>query len=144
MFPGHVSATQKLGVEVVSCRTTTIPDTLYHQPVESFVQGPVVGAQETGKDPKHLAQVAATAVVQVLLQQQQQQQQRRRKATAAWKIELKDFRTRQEDWEDLIIEHLAKAEALGFTEEPTKHKGRDTTVGAEGFDASGVDPLKLR
>ena len=40
--------------------------------------------------------------------------------------------------------YLAKAEALGFAEELTSHEGRDITVGAEGFDASGVDPVRLR
>ena len=39
---------------------------------------------------------------------------------------------------------LAKAETLGFAEELTSHEGRDIAVGAEGFDASGVDPVRLR
>ena len=78
-------------------------------------QGSVVGAQETELDPEQLAQVVATAVVQALLQQQQRQ--RPREAVAALKVELKDFRGRQEDCENWRIEYLAKAEeALGFAE----------------------------
>ena len=89
--------------------------------------------------------MVVTAVAQALLQQQQQQQQQRpREAAAALKVELKDFSGRQEDWEDWRIEHLAKAEALGFAEELTTHEDRDITVGAEEFDASGVDPVRLR
>ena len=60
------------------------------------------------------------------------------------KVELKDFSGRQEDWDDWKIEHLAKAKSLGFAEEVTTQEGRDITVGAEGFDASGVDPVRLR
>ena len=59
-------------------------------------------------------------------------------------VELKDFSGRHENWEDWRIEHLAKAEALGFAEELTTHEGRDIMVGVEGFDASGVDPVRLR
>ena len=33
---------------------------------------------------------------------------------------------------------------MGFAEELTTHEGRDIMVGAEGFDASGVDPVRLR
>ena len=33
---------------------------------------------------------------------------------------------------------------MGFAEELTTHEGREITVGAEGFDASGVDPVRLR
>ena len=33
---------------------------------------------------------------------------------------------------------------MGFAEELTTHEGRDITVGAEGFDASGVNLLRLR
>ena len=33
---------------------------------------------------------------------------------------------------------------MGFAEEMTTHEGRDIKVGAEGFDASGVDPVRLR
>ena len=58
--------------------------------------------------------MVAIAVVQALLPQQQRQ--RPREAAAALKVELKDFRGRQEDWEDWRIEYLAKAEALGFAE----------------------------
>ena len=84
---------------------------------------------------------APTAVAQALLQQQQQ---RPREAAAALKVELKDFSSRQEDWEDWRIEHLAKAEAFGFAQELTTHEGRDIMVGAEGLDASGVDSVRLR
>ena len=106
-------------------------------------QGSVVGAQETEIDPEQLAQVVATAVAQTLLQQQQQpQQQRPREAAATLKVELKDFSVRQEDWEDWIIEHLAKAGAFEFAEELTTHEGRDITVDTERFDASGVDPVR--
>ena len=59
-------------------------------------------------------------------------------------VELKDFSGRQEGWEDWKIEHVAKAEALGFAEELTTLEGRDITVDAEGFDASGFDPVRLR
>ena len=91
------------------------------------------------------ASLVATAVAQALLRrQQQQQQQRSREVVAALKVELKGFSGRQEDWEDWRIEHLAKAEALGFAEELTTHEGRDIMVGAEGFDASGIDPVRLR
>ena len=88
-------------------------------------------------------QVVATAVVQSLLQQQQQ---RPREAAAALKAELKDFNGRYEDWEDWEdwrIEYLAKAETLGFADELTTHEDRDIMVGAEGFDASGVDPVRF-
>ena len=96
-------------------------------------------------DPQQLAQVVATVVAQALLQkQQQQQQQRPREAVAALKVELKDFSGIQEDWEEWRIEHLAKAEALGFAEELTTHEDRDIMVGANEFDASGVDPVRLR
>ena len=96
-------------------------------------------------NPEQLAQVVPTAMAQALLQQQQQQQQQRpREAAAALKVELKHFSGRQEDWEDWRIEHLAKAEALGFAEELGTHEGRDIMVGAEGFDLSGVDPMRLR
>ena len=95
-------------------------------------------------DPKQLAQMVATAVTQALLQQQQQQQQQRpQEAASTLKVELKDFNGRREDWEDWRINHLAKAEALGFAEELTAHEGRDITVGAEGFDPSGVDPVRF-
>ena len=33
---------------------------------------------------------------------------------------------------------------MGFAEELTTHEGRDVMVGAEGFDAGGVDPMRLR
>ena len=33
---------------------------------------------------------------------------------------------------------------MGFAEELTTHEGRDITVSAEKFDASGVDPVRLR
>ena len=59
-------------------------------------------------------------------------------------VELKDFSGRQEDSEDWRIEHLAKAKALGLAEEMTTLEGRDITVGAEGFDASGFNPVRLR
>ena len=87
--------------------------------------------------------MVVTAVA-LLQQQQQQPQQRPREPAAVLKVELKDFSGRQEDWEDWRIEHLAKAEVLGFAEELTTHEGRDITVGAEKFDASGVDPVRLR
>ena len=94
--------------------------------------------------PEQLAQVVATTAAQALLQQQQQQQQQRpREAAAALKVELEDFSGRQEDSEDWRIEHLAKAEALGFAEELTTHEGRHIMVSAEGFDTSGVDPVRL-
>ena len=92
-------------------------------------------------DPDQLAQVVAIAVAQALLQQQQQ---RPREAAAALKVELKDFSGRQKDWEDWGIEHFAKAEALGFAEELATHDVRDIMAGAEGFDASCVDPVSLR
>ena len=108
-------------------------------------QGSVVGAQETEMDPEQLTQVVANAVAQALLQQQQQQQQQRPwEAAAALKVELKNFSGRQEDWEEWRIEHLAKAEAMGFAEELTTHEGRDIMVGAEAFGACGVDPVRLR
>ena len=95
-------------------------------------QSSVIGAQETEIDPEQLAQVVATAVAHKLLQQQQQQQQQRpREAAATLKVELKDFSVRQEDCEDWIIAHLAKAEAFGFSEELTPHEGRDITVHTE-------------
>ena len=95
--------------------------------------------------PEQLAQVVATAVAQALLQRQEQQQlQGPREAAAALKVEQKDFSGRQEDWEGWRIVHLAKAEALGFAEELTTHERRDIMVGAEEFDASGVDPVRLR
>ena len=95
--------------------------------------------------PEQLAQVVATTVAQALLQQQQQQQEQRpREATAALKVELKGSSGRQEDWEDWRIEHLAKVEAFGFAEELTTHEGRDITVGADGFDARDIDPVRLR
>ena len=59
------------------------------------------------------------------------------------KIKLKDFSSRQEDWEDWSIEHLAK-ESMGFVDELTTPEGRDIKVGAEGFDAREVDPVRLR
>ena len=108
-------------------------------------QDSVVGTQETEIDPEQLAQVVATAVAHALPQQQQQQQQQRpREAAAASKIELKDFSGRQEDWKDWRIEYLAKAEALRFAEELTRHEVRDIIVGAEVFDTSDVDPVRLR
>ena len=57
---------------------------------------------------------------------------------------LKDLRGRQEDWEDWRIEHQEKAKAMGFVDELTTHEGHDIMVGAEGFDASGVDLVRLR
>ena len=96
-------------------------------------------------DPEQLAQVFATAVAQALLRQkQQQQQQRPREATAALKVGLKDLSGRQEDWEDWRIEHQEKAKAMGFVDELTTHEGHDIMVGAEEFDASGVDLVRLR
>ena len=96
-------------------------------------------------DPEQLAQVFATAVAQALLrQQQQQQQQRPREATAALKVGLEDLSGRQEGWEDWRIEHQEKANAMGFVDELTTHEGHDIMVGAEGFDASGVDLVRLR
>ena len=89
-------------------------------------------------DPEQLA------MAQVFQQQQQQQQQQRPQEAATLKIELKDFSGRQEDWEDWTIEHLAKAESMGFADELTMPEGRDIKVGAEGFDAREVDPVRLR
>ena len=93
-------------------------------------------------DPEHLAQAVATVVVQASLQWQQRQ--RPWETAAALKVKLKDSSGRQEDWENWRIEHLAKAETLEFAEELTTHEGRDITVGTEEFDASGVDPVRLR
>ena len=108
-------------------------------------QGSVIGAQEAEIDPEQLAQVVATAVAQALLQQQQRQkQQRPREAAAALKVELEDFSGRQKNQEDWRTEHLAKADALGFAEELPTHEGRNIMVGAEGFDASGVEPVRFR
>ena len=87
----------------------------------------------------------ATAVAQALLrQQQQQQQQRPREATAALKVGLKDLSGRQEGWEDWRVERQEKAKSMGFVDELTTHEGHDIMVGAEGFDASGVDLVRLR
>ena len=96
-------------------------------------------------DPEQLARVFATAVAQALFrQQQQQQQQRPQEAIAALKVGLKDLSGRQEGWEDWRIEHQEKAKAMGFVDELTMHEGHDIMVGAEGFDASGVDLVRLR
>ena len=96
-------------------------------------------------DPEQLAQVFATAAAQALLrQQQQQQQQRPREATAALKVGLKDLSGRQEGWQNWRIEHEERAKAMGFVDELTTHEGHDIMIGAEGFDASGVDLVRLR
>ena len=108
-------------------------------------QDSVVGAQETEMVPEQLAQVFATAVAQALLRQhQQQQQQRPREAIAELKVGLKDLSGRQEGWEDWKIEHQEKGKAMGFVDELTTHEGHDIMVGAERFDASGVDLVRLR
>ena len=96
-------------------------------------------------EPEQLAQVFATAVAQALLRrQQQQQQQRPREAIAALKAGLEDLSGRQEGWEDWRIEHQEKAKAIGFVDELTTHEGHDIMVGAEEFDVSGVDLVRLR
>lgn len=60
------------------------------------------------------------------------------------KVEFKDFNGKQEDWEDWRIEHLAKAEALGFIYSLNMDEGlgHDIIICAGRLSASNDHPVR--